>query len=114
MRWWKRVAPWGHATTWGGNGTCEALYRVTLEMATDFRQRGCLCMENGEANTLFAIARTLNVWGGVLFQPYVDLRRGWDPARLRAESYRKACRLQAEVVLEASVRLRQQGLLARK
>jgi uridine phosphorylase len=98
----------------GGNGSCEALYRITPEMVADFRARGCLCMENGEANTLLAMARTLGVLGGVLFQPYIELAQGWDPARLREERYRATCRLQAEVVLEASLRLERQGLLERK
>jgi hypothetical protein len=96
----------------GGNATCEALYRITPEMTEEFRRRGCLCMDNGEANTLFAVARTLNILGGVLFQPYIELTQGWDPARLRDQRYRDACRLQAEVVLEASVQLRRQGLLS--
>jgi len=95
----------------GGNATCAALYRITPEMAEEFRRRGCLCMDNGEASTLFAIARALNILGGVLFQPYIELTQGWDPARLRDQRYRDACRLQAEVVLEASACLRQQGLL---
>ena len=46
----------------------------------------------------------------MLFQPYIELAQGWDPARLD-EVYRTACHLQAEAVLEASVRLRRQGLL---
>ena len=95
----------------GGNGTCEALYRITPEMADYFRLRGCLCMDNGEANTLFAIARTLNMLGGVLFQPYIELAQGWDPARLRDKHYRAVCHLQAEIVLEASAWLKRQGLL---
>lgn len=98
----------------GGNATCEALYRITPEIADDFRRRGCLCMDNGEASTLFAVARALNIVGGVLFQPYIELAQGWDPARLRDQRYHDACRLQAEVVLEASVCLRQQGLLGRE
>jgi uridine phosphorylase len=97
----------------GGNATCEALYRITPQMAEDFRQDGCLCMDNGEASTLFAMAGALNLVGGVLFQPYIELAAGWDPARLGDERYRDACRLQAEIVLQASVRLRQQGLLDR-
>lgn len=94
----------------GGNATCEALYRITPKMAEGFRERGCLCMENGEAITLFAVARSLNILSGALFQPYIELAQGWDPARLD-EVYRTACHLQAEAVLKASVRLRQQGLL---
>jgi len=57
------------------------------------------------------VTRTLDVPGGVLFQPYLELSRGWEPARLRDERYRDTCYLQAEVVLEASARLEQQGLL---
>jgi hypothetical protein len=66
-------------------------------------------MENGEASTLFAMASTLNVLGGVLFQPYVDLRQGWNPDRLRDRRYLATCRLQAEVVLEAGSALVQRG-----
>ena len=95
----------------GGNGSCEALYRITPEMAEGFRDRGCLCMENGEASTLFSVARSLDVLAGVLFQPYIELSHGWDPSRLAGESYRSACRAQAEVVLQASLRLKRKGLL---
>ena len=97
----------------GGNGTCEALYRITPEMAEGFRRRGCFCMDNGEASTLFAMTHTLNVLGGVLFQPYIELSQGWDPASLRDERYRDVCRLQAEVVLEAGARLKRQKVLGR-
>jgi uridine phosphorylase len=90
----------------GGNGTCEALYRITPRMAQDLRGRGCLCVENGEASTLFAMARTLGFPGGVIFQPYIELERGWEPARLREERYQDTCRVQADVVLEAAVRMR--------
>ena len=95
----------------GGNAACEALYRIAPQMVEEFRRRGCLCMDNGEASTLFAVARCLNILGGVLFQPYIELAQGWDPAWLRDARYRETCRLQAEVVLEASTRLRQQGIL---
>jgi len=94
----------------GGNGTCEALYRVTSQMAQGFRERGCLCMDNGEVSVVFATAQTLGIAGSVLFQPYIELERGWDPTLLHDERYRAACRLQAEVVLEASVRLMQHKL----
>jgi uridine phosphorylase len=95
----------------GGNGSCEALYRITPQMVNDFRQRGCLCMENGEASTLFAMTQTLGVPGGAIFQPYIELEQGWDPAWLRDERYQAACHRQAEAVLEASVRLSREGVL---
>jgi hypothetical protein len=95
----------------GGNGTCEALYRITPDMAGDFRSRGCLCIDNGEASTLLAATRSLSILGGVLFQPYIELALGWDSARLRDERYRESCRLQAQIVLEASAQLRQRGSL---
>jgi uridine phosphorylase len=95
----------------GGNATCEALYRITPQAVDDFRRRRCLCMENGEASTLFAIARTLGVLAGALFQPYIDLTQGWNPDRLDDHRYHATCRLQAEVVLEASLHLRQQKLI---
>jgi hypothetical protein len=96
----------------GGNGTCEALYRITPHMTETFRRRGCLCMDNGETSTLFAMARALHILGGVLFQPYIELAQGWDPAWLRDERYRDACRLQAEAVLQASLQLRREGWLS--
>ncbi len=101
----------GATTHVGGNACGEALYRITPQMAEGFRQRGCLSMENGEASTLLAMAQTLGVHGGVLFQPYIDLAEGWNPTRLGEESYRVTCRLQAEVVLKASDWLSRQGLL---
>ena len=95
----------------GGNGTCEALYRITPAMAEGFRGRGCLCMDNGEASTLFAMAGELGVAAGVLFQPYIELAQGWDPGRLD-ERYRDTCRVQADVALEAAVQLVRHGLSA--
>ena len=94
----------------GGNASCEALYRITPKMVEQFRQQGCLCVDNGEASTLFAVSRALGVLGGVLFQPYIELARGWDPARLD-ERYRDACHVQAEIVLESAVELNKCGLL---
>jgi uridine phosphorylase len=85
----------------GGNASCEALYRITPTMVEDFRAQGCLCMENGEASTLIAVTRSLGIYGGVIFQPYIDLTKGWDPSTLRDQRYRAACRKQAEVVLRA-------------
>lgn len=92
----------------GGNGTCEALYRITPAMAEGFRSRGCLCMDNGEASTLFAMVGELGVAGGVLFQPYIELAQGWDPGRLD-ERYRETCRVQADVVLAAAVQVVRHG-----
>jgi uridine phosphorylase len=94
----------------GGNATCEALYRISREMVERFRSDGCMCMENGEANTLFSVCKALGITGGVIFQPYIDLFEGWDPSRLD-ETYRSTCRVQAEAVVNASVRLRDAGLL---
>ena len=93
----------------GGNASCEALYRISPQMAEQFRRQGCLCVDNGEASTLFAVSQALGVLGGVLFQPYIELERGWDPARLD-ERYRDASQVQAEVVLDAALRLKQHGL----
>jgi hypothetical protein len=58
-------------------------------------------MDNGEASTLFAIARSRSILGGVLFQPYIELAEVRDPARLRDDRYGAACCLQAEIVLQA-------------
>jgi uridine phosphorylase len=88
----------------GANATCEALYRITPTMTAKFRRGGCLSMDNGEASTLFAMAAELGIRGGVLFQPYIELERGWDPGRLD-QRYRDTCHLQAQVVLEAAVQV---------
>jgi uridine phosphorylase len=88
----------------GANGTREALYRITPAMAEAFRRSGCLCMDNGEASTLFAMAAELGILGGVLFQPYVELEQGWDPGRLD-QRYRDTCHIQAQVALEAAVQV---------
>jgi uridine phosphorylase len=95
----------------GGNGTCEALYRITPSMVADYRAQGCLCMDNGEANTLFAMGKSLGVMTGVIFHPYIDLAEGWNPARLTEASYRTTCQRQAGIVLEASLILTRNGLL---
>jgi uridine phosphorylase len=94
----------------GGNASCEALYRITPEMVEKFRNQGCICMENGEASTLIAVARTRGMLAGVLFQPYIELSRGWDPSWL-GERYSATCRLQAEIVVDACVDLKRRGLL---
>jgi uridine phosphorylase len=95
----------------GANGSCEAFYRITAEMADRFRAQGCLCMDNGEASTLYAVSRALGIMGGVLFQPYIDLRQGWRPEWLRDNRYREACERQAEVVLAAMERLGAEGTI---
>lgn len=92
----------------GGNGTCEALYRIDRAMVERFREQGCVCMENGEAGTLFAIAPLVGVAVGALFQPYIDLSQGWDPTRLGA-LYEATCRVQAAVALDAAVELMRRG-----
>jgi uridine phosphorylase len=103
----------GVATHTGGNATCEALYRITSQAVGEARWRGCLTMDNGEASTLLTVSQILGVRGGVIFQPYIELERGWDPARLREANYRDTCRLQAEVALEAAIRLQDQRMIGR-
>jgi uridine phosphorylase len=95
----------------GANGSCEAFYRISAEMADRFRAQGCLCMDNGEASTLYAVTRALGLVGGVLFQPYIDLRQGWRPEWLHDSRYRAACERQAEVVLAAIVCLGVEGTI---
>jgi uridine phosphorylase len=97
----------------GGNATCEAFYRITSQAVGEARWRGCLTMDNGEASTLLTVSQILGGLGGVIFQPYIELECGWDPAHLREASYHDTCRLQAEVALEAAIRLTDQGLIGR-
>jgi uridine phosphorylase len=93
----------------GGNATCEALYRITPQMMNSFRDCGCLCMENGEASTLFAVTKALGIPSGAIFQPYIDLHEGWNPAMRFDETYHATQRIQAEVVLEAGLEAWQRG-----
>ncbi|MGC9530497.1 MAG: hypothetical protein ACP5G2_07845 [Candidatus Bipolaricaulaceae bacterium] len=92
----------------GGNGTCEALYRITPQLARDLRRQGCLSMDNGEAATMFCVAPAVGMMGGVVFQPYIDLTRGWDPARLGA-AYAAAAARQADAALAACCHLVDHG-----
>jgi uridine phosphorylase len=93
----------------GGVTSCEAIYRISESMMREAHKNGCVCMENGEAATTFAVTQHLGILGGVLFQPYIDLKQGWNPERLKQDEYLDTCRLQADVVLAASDRLAQQG-----
>lgn len=94
----------------GGNASCEALYRITSDMVEEYRGRGCVSMENGEAAVLFAVCGLFGIPGGAVFQPYIDLTEGWNPSRFD-DAYEATCRLQAEVVLDAALRLRDQKLI---
>ncbi len=49
-----------------------------------------------------------HIAAGILFQSYIDLSRGWDPARLDTQ-YETTCRLQAVVVLDAAAELARHG-----
>lgn len=54
-------------------GCCEAFYRITPELADEFREQGCLSMENGETAALYSLAKERDIPIGVLLQPYIDL-----------------------------------------
>ncbi|NHJ12979.1 MAG: hypothetical protein EAX95_04845 [Candidatus Thorarchaeota archaeon] len=90
------------STAWkqGPVGSCEAIYRVTPELAMDYRNRGCLSMENGEAAALYSLARVTGTAIGVLFQPYIDLTKGWSASYMDAV-YLETCRIQAKAALRA-------------
>lgn len=85
----------------GGVGCCEAFYRITPQMAEDFREQGCLSMENGETAALYALARERDITIGVLLQPYIDLEQGWSLSYM-GDKYAESGRLQVRAALEAS------------
>jgi len=89
--------------TWkeGGVGSCEAFYRITAEMVEDFRQQGCLSMENGETAALYSLAKERDIPIGVLLQPYIDLEQGWKISYM-GEKYVKTGQIQARAAIEAS------------
>ncbi|MFX0095608.1 MAG: hypothetical protein ACFFBD_27975, partial [Candidatus Hodarchaeota archaeon] len=86
----------------GGVAACEALYRITPEMVTEFRKKGCLSMENGEVASLYSLAKTKNILIGVLLQPYIDLEQGWKTSYMD-EIYAETCKLQARAALKAAM-----------
>jgi uridine phosphorylase len=89
--------------TWkaGGVGSCEAFYRITPELADEFRVQGCLSMENGETAALFALAGAHDIPFGVLLQPYIDLEQGWSLSYM-GEKYKESARLQVRAAVRAS------------
>jgi hypothetical protein len=95
----------------GGNGSCEALYRISPLMVSDFQKAGCLCVDNGEASTILAVAQALQFHAGVLFQPYIELAKGWNPACLEGNLYLSTCAIQAEISLRTATLLRVKGVI---
>lgn len=88
----------------GGVASCEAIYRITPFLVDYYKKQGCLSMENGEAATLFSIAKIYSIPIGILFQPYIDLSLGWDLSYLD-EDYLKTGKTQALIVLQAAKKL---------
>jgi uridine phosphorylase len=85
----------------GGVGSCEAFYRITPQLADEYREQGCLSMENGETAALFALARAHDIPIGVLLQPYIDLEQGWSLSYM-GEKYKEAGKMQVHAAVEAS------------
>ncbi len=82
----------------GGIGCCEAFYRITRETMNEFRERGCLSMDNGEVAVLYSLSREKDIQVGILLQPYLDLEKGFDTSYLD-EIYKETCRMQARAAL---------------
>ena len=85
----------------GGVGSCEAFYRITPEIAEEFRRQGCLSMENGEVAALYSLARERDIRIGTLLQPYIDLERGWTISYM-GEKYVQTGQIQARAAIGAS------------
>jgi uridine phosphorylase len=84
----------------GGVGTCEALYRIDDTMQKNFRDMGCLSMDNGETIALYSLAHVFKTKVGILLQPYIDLTRGWSVSYMD-DLYKSTCRVQARAALAA-------------
>lgn len=88
--------------TVGKNASCEAFYRISKLLKADFENQGCLIMENGEANTLLAIAQSKRILAGILFYAYLTLN---EPFKVLDEltriKMRKAGRAEADAALFA-------------
>ncbi|MFW9914929.1 MAG: hypothetical protein ACFFGZ_04895 [Candidatus Thorarchaeota archaeon] len=88
--------------TVGKNASCEAFYRITKLLRADFENQGCLIMENGEANTLLAIAQSKGVLAGILFFAYLTLNEPFEvPEEPVRAKMRKAGQAEAEAALFA-------------
>ena len=84
----------------GGVGSFEALYRITPQIVSKYRKLKCLSVDNGEAAIFFSIGNLYKHPLGVLFQPYIDLEKGWNISYM-GDEYRKSCRLQSKIALRA-------------
>lgn len=82
-------------------GCCEAFYRITPELAHEFREQGCLSMENGETAALYSLAKERDIPIGVLLHPYIDLEQGWSLSYMAAK-YSESGRLQVRAAVGAS------------
>jgi uridine phosphorylase len=88
----------------GGVGSFEAIYQISKPIIDNFRKDGCISMENGEAASLFAVAKKTGITLGILLQPYIDLEKGWKIDYMD-EVYKKTCASQAKVALNAITHL---------
>jgi uridine phosphorylase len=88
----------------GGVGSCEAIYHITDDMMGDFRDNGCLSIENGETAALYSLAKWRDLPIGVLLQSYIDLEKGWRISYLD-EAYVETCKMQAKAVYRAALSL---------
>jgi uridine phosphorylase len=88
----------------GGVGSCEAIYKITEEMMTEFRAKECLSIDNGETAALYSFAKWRDLPMGILLQPYIDLEQGWRISYLD-EVYVETCRIQANAVYQAALSL---------
>jgi hypothetical protein len=84
----------------GGIGSCEAPYRITTNLAAEFRNLGCISVDNGETDALYSFGKKRNVAVGALLQPYIDLTEGWRKDYMD-EKYTETCHLQARAALDA-------------
>lgn len=88
----------------GGVGACEAIYRITDGLVNEYRNRGCLSMENGEVASLYSLAKVHKIPIGVLLQPYLDVEDGWNFYYID-DTYKEMCKIQARVAIKALERL---------
>jgi uridine phosphorylase len=84
----------------GGVGACEAIYRITPKLMNEFREKGCLSMENGEVASLYSLTQTYKIAIGVLLQSYLDLEEGWN-VEYMDEKYIESCKMQVQAAIEA-------------
>jgi len=88
----------------GKNYSIEAFYRIDIEYVENLQSNGFISIENGELNTLTAVARMKKVRFGAIFYSYYNPLEDWNIPWFQ-KNYRKCVELEGEITLATIKRL---------